>query len=381
MQDDAVKNNYFTQPDRRPPKSRDKGEISEILKLSPDLPYVHTADICGAKIQLRTNSKHVSELWQLNWFIIDSKNSDGIIYVIIGVEGYEPHLYYNLEKKIIVIVNSEYYGAVKSAGALGLSGVILKEKAYPIHGACISVENDGVTEGVIIIAPTGTGKTTQSHELIYNISTTKVHSDDYVFVFFENGKVIAKATEKHLYMRTDIAKDHPTFIERFHEFPLENVVTKKEKCAQMSDDKDKIGPCYRRVLGKERTCVFDNGNDRCYWSYGNSRVMFPRREFPMLIKDKDGNLKEVIKGEDRVINEVPVKIVLLLTRDNDSPPVTKLDCEQAYPPELDKVKQEKFFRKLFNSGVSFYLLNTGSFKKIEIMPHQTHMYIRHIIGI
>ena len=135
--------------------------------------------------------------------------------------------------------------------------------------------------------------------------------------------------------------------------------------------------------------------------------------FPMIIKDEDGNLKEVIKDEDKVTNEVVVKHVLLLTRDKDTLPVTKLDCDRAievlkegkytirpgagpkekwgqigfepfynpYPPELDKEKQEKFFRKLFNSGVSFYLLNTGSFKKIEIMPHQTHMYIRHIIGI
>ncbi len=153
MQNETVKNNYFTKPDRRPPKSKDKGEISEILKLSTELPYTHTADICGAKIQLKTNSEHASNWWQLNWFITNSDKPDGFIYVINGIEGYEPHLYYDLEKRIILIVNSEYYGAVKSAGALGLAGVILEERGgHPIHSACIGVEKNGINEGVIIIA-------------------------------------------------------------------------------------------------------------------------------------------------------------------------------------------------------------------------------------
>jgi len=61
-----VKNNYFTVPDRRPPKSRDKGEKREILsKYGSEFPFVHTADICGARIQLETNSRHVSDYWVL----------------------------------------------------------------------------------------------------------------------------------------------------------------------------------------------------------------------------------------------------------------------------------------------------------------------------
>jgi Cdc6-like AAA superfamily ATPase len=133
----------------------------------------------------------------LNWYLVDAEEAEGIVYVINGLEGYEPHLFYNLDERKIVIVNSEYYGAAKSAGGLGLAGVILEERGgYLIHGGCVAIEKDGrKNEGIIIIVSTGTGKTAQSHELTYSLRSTKVHSDDYMFIFF-NGEPIAKATEK-----------------------------------------------------------------------------------------------------------------------------------------------------------------------------------------
>ena len=415
MIDPTVSNNYFTKPDRRPLKSPDRGEIDDVLKLygSREFPYVLSANICGAIIQLRTNSRHVYEYWKLNWFQAEGDEPDGIIYVVNGVEGCKPHLYYNLKERRILIVNCEYYGAVKSAGALGLAGVILEEKGrYPIHGACVGIPRANVHEGVVIIAPTGTGKTSQFHELIYNVPYAKVHSDDYVFVYF-NPEPTACATEKWLYMRTEIAMNHPTFSKLFHDLPLENVVTEKEKCAQKSDNPERMGPCYKEVVKGDRRCVFDLGSDRCYWSYANSRVMFPRDKFPMITKDEKGNLVEVPKGEGNVIDQALVKYVLILTRDETKKPVKLLSCDEAiqilkegkfiirpgggppekwgkvgrepffnpYPPEINLETQEAFFRKLYNSGTKFYMLNTGKYDGKKITIHQTHMYIRHIIEV
>jgi len=402
--------NYFTQPDRRPPKSVDKGEIDEILKRNFKFPFKATADIAGAKIGLHTNSEHVFKFWKLNWFLT-KKPAEGMIYVIKKVEGYDPHLFYDLKGKRILIVNSEYYGAAKSAGALGLAGTILEKKqGYPIHGACVTVEKNGLNEGVIIIAPTGTGKTTQSHELTYRLKNSKVHSDDYVFVFFD-GRPIAKATEKQLYMRTDIAKEHPTFRHLFDKLPLENVVNDKSKCAEASDDEQKMGNCYRDVHSGKIKCTFDEGKKICYWSYGNSRVMFPREMFPMQVRDKNGYLHEIPKDKSNVVNEAVVKYIILLTRDSETPPARRLEKNEVieilekgsflirpgagppekwgtmgnepfynpYPAELDYDMQRKFFKKLYDSGVLFYLMNTGSYEKRDITAHQTHTYIRAII--
>lgn len=410
-----VKNNYFTVPDRRPPKSRDNGEIRDILSKSGSrFPFVHTADICGARVQLMTNSKHVSDYWILNWYPSHNQNPDGVVYVIKDVEGYEPCLFYNLEERKIIIVNSEYYGAAKSAGALGLAGVILEDRGgYPIHGACMGIDKNGAIEGVVIIAPTGTGKTSQLHEMMYNLPNTRVHSDDYVFVFFQEEEPVARATENWLYMRTDIAEQHPTFIHLFHDMEIENVVEWKDVCPQTGEGRKKQGPCYRETLHGDKVCVFDEGADRCFWAYGNSRVMFDRAMFPMMTKGKDGSLYEIPKGRKGVTDEVPLKYIFLLTRDDHTPPVTKLDTVEAletlkegkytirpgagppekwgkvghepfydpYPPEPNHERQEDFYRRLFDSGVWCYLLNTGSYKRMNIPVHRTHMYIRHILEI
>jgi ATP-dependent phosphoenolpyruvate carboxykinase len=403
-------NNYITFPDRRPPAFKDKGEIEEILrKHSSNLPYVHVANICGAKIRLLTNSKHVSEFWQLNWFASNSNYSDGDVYIIKGVEGYEPCLFYNLEKRIVLGVNTEYYGLAKSKGALGLAAEILKERGkYPMHAASVVIVRNNERFGVVIIAPTGTGKTTQFHELLYNVRNSKVGGDDYLFVSFKGNKVIAEQPEKQLYMRTEIAENHPTFIKSFEGLPLENVVVRKEDCRQKSEDLKKMGPCYRSVFEGKKKCVFDEGSRVCYWSYANSRVMFPREKFTMLIVDENGNVKEVFKGKKNVVNKMTLKYVLLLTRDESSPIIRKIECEEAieilkegkfkimpgggppekwgqygnepfydpYPLEMDLERQEKFFRKLFDCGVIFYILNTGSYKGKKIEVHQTHAYIR-----
>jgi len=410
MNCEATGNNYFTYPDRRPPKSEDKGEINKILSENIPLSFVHTADICGAKIQLRTNSKHVSEWWQLNWHIIDSK-PDGIVYVVNGVKDYEPHLFYNIKERKILVVNSEYYGVAKSNGALGLAGMILEERGkFPVHGASVAFEKNGEFLGVVIIAPTGTGKTSQFHELLYNVKSAKAVGDDYLFVSFDEGnkKVIAEQPEKQLYMRTEIAEKHPTFITSFEGLPIENVVIEKDKCKQKSDDPSKTGPCYQNTFEKRRKCVFDEGVDRCYWSYSNSRVMFPRERFTMIIADEKGNVREIFKGKENVIDKMNLNFVLLLTRDEESPPIKKLEKEEAirilkegrfkvvpgagppekwgqygsepfydpYQLEMDMQRQEEFFRKLFDFGVKFYILNTGSYHGRKIEIHQTHSYIR-----
>jgi hypothetical protein len=405
-------NNYVTFPDRRPPSFKDSGEIDKILaKYGEVLPFKHTANLCGARIRLYTNSKHVSEFWQLNWYQSNSDDFDGEVYIIKGVDGYEPCLYYDLNRRIALGVNSEYYGLAKSKSALGLATEILKEKGkYPIHGASVAFKRKGKLIGVALIAPTGTGKTTQFHELLYNVRSSKVVGDDYLFVSFNESKneVVAEQPEKQLYMRTEIAERHPTFIKSFNSLPLENVVVRKEDCRQKSEDVQKMGPCYRSVFENRKKCLFDEDLDRCLWSYANSRVMFPRERFTMLVTDKDGHVNEVFKGKRNVVDTINLKYVLLLTRDEETPPIKKLECEEAirilkegrfkimpgggppekwgqygnepfydpYQIEMDLERQEKFFRKLFDYGVLFYILNTGSYHGRKLEVHQSNAYIR-----
>lgn len=221
-------------------------------------------------------------------------------------------------------------------------------------------------------------------------------------------EVIAEQPEKQLYIRSEIAERHPTFNKSFDDLPMENVIVKKEDCRQKSDDKQKMSPCYLSVFEGKRKCVFDDGYAVCYWSYANSRVMFPRERLTMLIADRDGNVNEVFKGSENVVDRVVLKYVLLLTRDDESPPLRKVDCGEAikilkegkfqimpgggppekwgqyanepfydpYQLEMDKDMEENFFKRLFDYGILFYLVNTGSYQGRKIQVHQSHTYIR-----
>ncbi len=134
MRDSKVKNNYFTYPDRRPPKVRDSGEIEKVLSRFSGFPYEVVANICGAKIMLKTNSLHVYEYWKLNWFpASENDDVDGIIYDLVGVEGYDPVILYNFRNRRSLILNCEYYGAAKSAGALGLATYILEAGVVTLY--------------------------------------------------------------------------------------------------------------------------------------------------------------------------------------------------------------------------------------------------------
>ena len=63
-----------------------------------------------------------------------------------------------------------------------------------------------------------------------------------------------------------------------------------------------------------RRCVFDYGRGWCYYAFGNSRVLVKREE--ILVPDK-------------VVDEIPVNLVVLLRRDDHSPPEVRLVPDQA----------------------------------------------------
>jgi len=125
------------------------------------------------------------------------------------------------------------------------------------------------------------------------------------------------------------------------------------------------------------TCVLEGGNRCCYYSFANSRVLVRRED---------------ILGPHKVVDEVPVNLVVLLRRDDHSPAEVRLTSGQAigilrkgeymmlpgagpkeqwgttsYEPwynpyllELDAERQSEFFRSMFEDWkVPCIILNTG----------------------
>ncbi len=331
------------------------------------------ANLNGVVVELTTNSEHQAAFWGKNWWPAnEGALPQAQIYSANGVEGLEPSAYYCPELHTALFLNTEYYGQCKS-WALGMAAAIL-EKSFntlSIHGATALYKG----KGVVIIAPTGTGKTTHSFK-IFQTKEGKICGDDWAYIAFPDpvpdrpsAPLVARQPERALYMRSESQKEQAWLRTVFDGSMSENVTMRKEDCEYPE------GPENCSSTGKR--CVFNDGMGWCYYSFGNSRVLVER---------------DVILGPDKVIDEVPINLVVLLRRDDHSPPEAKLEprgaievlqkgeymvlpgagprekwgtisTEPWYNPyllELDNQRQASFFRALFETWkVPCVILNTG----------------------
>src|SRR5579884_3296698 len=150
--------------------------------------FLHDVVIHGIRVRAITNSQHLIDFWRQNWYSPDewtratgsSVVSDPqiVVYALGGVPGEPEAAYYSRATNTVIFFNTSYYGQLKS-WVLGAVGRVLASDygIHSIHGAC--VERDG--QGVLYIAPTGTGKSTSSYGLM-TYPGTRFHSDDWVYV-------------------------------------------------------------------------------------------------------------------------------------------------------------------------------------------------------
>src|SRR5579863_681897 len=262
-------------------KSALKGSVSKSLK----------ANLNGIIIELVTNSAHQAEFWSNNWWKADgSVLPHAQIFSVTGVEGVEPSAYYCPEMQTALFLNTEYYGQCKS-WALGMAASILERKfnTLSIHGATALYKG----KGVVIVAPTGTGKTTQSFRIFMN-DQGKICGDDWAYVKFPDPvpsnpaqPLVARQPERALYMRSESQKEQGWLREVFDRSLNENVTMAKEEC-EHTEGETGCSLTHGR-------CVFDDKKGWCYYAFGNSRVLVKREE---------------ILGPEKVVDEVPVDLVV-----------------------------------------------------------------------
>ena len=327
------------------------------------------ANINGVVVELVTNSAHQAGFWSHNWWKAEETSPPKArIYSATGVEGIEPSSYYCPELRTSLFVNTEYYGQCKS-WALGMVAAILEKESdtLSIHGATVLYKG----KGVVIVAPTGTGKTTQSFKIFMN-EDGKICGDDWAYVHFPQSpstKLVARQPEMALYMRTESQKEQGWLREVFDKSMNENITMQKDECEHTKGE-DGCG-----LTGGG--CVFNRGLHWCYYAFGNSWVLVKRED---------------ILGPLKVVDLVPVDLVVLLRRDDHSPAEVRLTPDQTievlrkgeymvlpgagpkekwgttshepwYNPYLlepDEAAQVRFFRRMFEEWkVPCTILNTG----------------------
>jgi hypothetical protein len=155
----------------------------------------------------------------------------------IEIALFSPATVYCSETYSFLTLNTNYYGQLKSKSSLGPLEEYLIRKAnwssagriqnpqdvwLSMHaGSNVYITNKKQERGIVIIAPTGTGKSTHGYGLVEAKKENRLHSDDWVFVNIGTREVLI--SENQFYMRTNIAEIYPHLIPLLVNEPLENV--------------------------------------------------------------------------------------------------------------------------------------------------------------
>ncbi len=177
-----------------------KQRTEELLQICSSKNYYRLkADINGICIELFAENKDYIDMWSDNFYhMSDRVRSHARIYCLNDDSGL--HAEYDVSTFTMFLFNFDYYGWIKSVG-LGIAGNILEQAhhIYSVHGAAIDIDGKGVT----LIAPSKTGKTTQSWGLL-RMDNSHLISDDWYFVQFGTGRPRITGSEKNCYIDADI---------------------------------------------------------------------------------------------------------------------------------------------------------------------------------
>jgi hypothetical protein len=326
---------------RLPVQLRDGLTAEAETRLAGDVSFTWNANIAGVIVRLKTNVRHIHDMWVENWTPAPSDaeiEPHGIIYAVDGIAGREPRAFYNTETKTGVVVNVDSYGPIRSL-ALGLAGDVA-ERHFGAHLLrAMSVDLDG--RGLLLIGPPGTKKT----DLFFGLLR------DPKFRFLASDMVLVRTNSVELFGR---------LAPLFDRSKCENVVVRKEECPNAE--------CLRT-----EDCRLDRGSPFCYKASKDAQALL----------DPDW-----LGGPAAVVRRTALRWIFVLRNDSTSPAVETPRPEDAlrvfergecpgvkkattavphpfFNPYLlvssdERLELEKsFFRRLL-PNVETILLNSGS---------------------
>jgi hypothetical protein len=158
------------------------------------------ADISGVCVKLYSEDRDAIDMWQDNFYAMSPGVRSHARIVCVKEEGQSLKVLYDRLTSTAFLINFDYYGWVKSI-ALAMASDILEDahKVYSVHGAALDIDGVGVT----LIAPSKTGKTTQSWGLL-RAPNAHLITDDWYFVRLTSGRPMVSGSEKNCYIDADI---------------------------------------------------------------------------------------------------------------------------------------------------------------------------------
>lgn len=256
---------------------------------------------------------------------------------------FAPSTIYCADEASFVSLNTNYYGQLKSKSSLGPLEEILTRKArlnsrgeilnpeevwISMHaGAVEYVTAKAEKKGIVLIAPTGTGKSTQGYGLVEAKPENKLHSDDWVYVNLASRQVII--SEDQFYMRTNIAEIYPHLIPLLVNEPLENVALTPEMI-RLIEGFDSVED-FRRAIEDGRVTAEQY-----------------RRIIEQMIENNDARSlidPRIMVGREKFIETIQLTNLFLLKRDFDDCLILKI----LSPEEMEVImtSQENVYNHVY----------------------------------
>jgi hypothetical protein len=212
--------------DAEPPGVR-RGVIGRAERLAAAGTALDRRDavIHGVGVTLASDSPHLVAMFERNWFSPEQwerprEAGPGVtVWALADPDNPEPTAFYSRSRNELWFFNVAFYGQIKS-WILGAVGRLLADErgTHSIHGACVEVDGSGL----LIIAATGTGKSTSTYGLLER-PDARYHSDDWVYVRYGDDGAYGFTSERELYVRTNLVESFPEAALAFLGVDLENV--------------------------------------------------------------------------------------------------------------------------------------------------------------
>lgn len=225
--------------------------------LPADSLFLWNALVGGAVVQLRTNSPHLADFFQENFWpspLEGGPDPHAVVYAVKDLPGREPSAAVSLATDTGFVWNSAFYGQVREMALLLAAEVAARTQgSLWAHAAAVNLGG----RGILVWGGPGSGRTAFLARLMHEQGARLVAADSVVVRFGPRATVL-EACERKLYLKAKWAKHLPGFLRFFDRAKLENMATDRSLCTEDHGDGD---------------CPLDLGAPVCLEASRRGRIM------------------------------------------------------------------------------------------------------------
>jgi aspartate/methionine/tyrosine aminotransferase len=266
--------------------------------LAPDAYFEWNAAIAGVVVQLRTNSPHLADFYQENFYpaaLEGDLEPHAVIYAVKDIPGREPSGLVSLETATGFAFNTAFYGQVRSL-ALQLASEAAARTSGALLAHCAALDVGG--HGALVWGGPGSSRTGLLAAALREDGVRLV-SSDAVLVRLGAAEPVADLIERKLYLKAKWVGKLPEIGKLLERSKLENMVVSRDGCT---------------VDHPGDECPLDRGAAVCVEASKNGRVMLD---------------PYWLGGAARHARRTVPHLAVLLARDPVLPMVQQIDAREA----------------------------------------------------